>query len=181
MEFLHARAVIHRDIKSENLLLTNVGGNERRLKIGDFGISMADASPDDVVQLGTDACRGTPMYMAPETHDDKMYTTASDWFAMGCVLYELCTLQHPFQHAKNYEELKVRMNEAIYLPVDAYRGNAVGLHENVEPLGRLADHLLEPKMERRATIVDVVQCPLLTQTYHKNYFTYEEVNSQTLL
>lgn len=40
---------------------------------------------------------GTPYYMSPEVCESKPYTFKSDVWALGCVLYELCTLEHPFQ------------------------------------------------------------------------------------
>lgn len=157
LEYLHLRGVIHRDLKSENLLLTISDENKRTLKIADFGISMLDTK---LHQLGTDICQGTPMYMAPETHDNgRKYSNASDLYAIGCVLYELCTLEHPFHIAQNMDELKMRQYNSIYVPVDGYGGGYA------KCMGWLVDRLLEPNMKRRAKMAEVLQCPIMTNIF----------------
>ena len=40
---------------------------------------------------------GTPYYLSPEVCENKPYTFKSDMWALGCVLYELCALEHPFK------------------------------------------------------------------------------------
>ena len=66
------------------------------IKIGDFGISK--------VLEGTlenaETIVGTPYYMSPEVCESLPYSYKSDIWALGCVLYELCTLKHAFK-AKN--------------------------------------------------------------------------------
>lgn len=95
LEYLHNRHVIHRDLKTDNLLIAHDG----RIKIADFGMAkMHDEMCGPIQQLGT--CKmGTPLYMAPEAIANHTYTFASDIWALGCVFYELCMLQHPFARA----------------------------------------------------------------------------------
>jgi NIMA (never in mitosis gene a)-related kinase len=40
---------------------------------------------------------GTPYYLSPELCEEKAYNNKSDIWSLGCVLYELCTLKHPFE------------------------------------------------------------------------------------
>ena len=40
---------------------------------------------------------GTPYYLSPELCEEKPYNNKSDIWSLGCVLYELCTLRHPFE------------------------------------------------------------------------------------
>lgn len=89
LEFIHIRRVIHRDIKTQNLFLT---GNNT-VKLGDFGISKVLESTTQVAMTVV----GTPYYMAPEACQSAPYTTKSDIWALGCICYELCTLQQPFR------------------------------------------------------------------------------------
>lgn len=88
LEYVHGRKVLHRDIKASNIFLT---GNNT-VKLGDFGISK--------VLENTNGCAmtvvGTPYYMSPEVCQNHPYTYKSDVWALGCVLYELCTLKHAF-------------------------------------------------------------------------------------
>ena len=57
--------------------------------MGDFGISRVLDSTLDAANTMV----GTPYYMAPEVCESKPYTFKSDIWALGCVLYELCTLK----------------------------------------------------------------------------------------
>ena len=80
---LHSKNILHRDLKSANIFLTK----NLSLKIGDFGISK--------VLEGTSAmtCIGTPLYLSPEVCNNKPYGLSSDLWALGCILYEMCTLR----------------------------------------------------------------------------------------
>ena len=89
LEYLHKRRVLHRDIKSSNIFITSCGS----VKIGDFGIAKVLASTVDNAMTLV----GTPYYLSPEVCEDKPYTFKSDIWALGCVLYEMCSLKHPFQ------------------------------------------------------------------------------------
>jgi NIMA (never in mitosis gene a)-related kinase len=63
------------------------------VKIGDFGISKVLESTTQIAMTVV----GTPYYLAPEACQSEPYTTKSDIWALGCVIYELCTLQQPFK------------------------------------------------------------------------------------
>ncbi len=89
LEYIHGRKILHRDIKLTNIFLT---GNNT-IKLGDFGISRVLESTCEAAMTVV----GTPYYMSPEVCESKPYTFKSDVWALGCVLYELCTLEHPFQ------------------------------------------------------------------------------------
>lgn len=88
LKYIHANKILHRDIKSSNIFVTSNGF----VKIGDFGISRVLEHTYD--QANTVV--GTPYYMSPEVCENKPYTFKSDVWALGCVLYELCTLKHAF-------------------------------------------------------------------------------------
>jgi len=62
------------------------------LKIGDFGISkvLQNTMENAATMIGT------PYYMSPEMYENKPYTHKSDIWALGCILYELCTLKRAF-------------------------------------------------------------------------------------
>ena len=88
LEYIHGRKVLHRDIKVSNIFLT---GNNT-VKLGDFGISKVLESTN----AGAQTVVGTPYYMSPEVCESKPYTYKADSWALGCVLYELCSLEHAF-------------------------------------------------------------------------------------
>ncbi len=89
VRFIHGKAIIHGDIKSENIFLVRTTLQRRLIKLLDFGL----ARPD----LGrTEGVDGTPEYLAPERIDGAAASQASDIYALGIVLFELLTGTLPF-------------------------------------------------------------------------------------
>lgn len=86
---MHAKNILHRDIKTQNIFITTNG----TLKLGDFGISRELESRD--AKAGT-SC-GTPLFMPPEVCLGKPYDHKADVWAVGVILYELITLRKPFE------------------------------------------------------------------------------------
>ncbi len=56
---------------------------------------------------------GTPYYLSPEVCEDRPYNSKSDVWSLGCVLYEMCSLKHPFE-AKNQAELLLKIVKGKY-------------------------------------------------------------------
>lgn len=86
---IHSHRVLHRDLKSQNVFLTKTN----MVRLGDFGIARVLEHTMDQAKTVV----GTPYFMAPEVCEGKQYSQRADIWALGCVLYELCTLQHAFQ------------------------------------------------------------------------------------
>ncbi|XP_068601341.1 serine/threonine-protein kinase Nek3 [Brachionichthys hirsutus] len=105
---IHNKRVLHRDLKSKNIFLTDDG----TIKVGDFGSACILNSPTSYAQ----AYVGTPYYVAPEIWDNKPYNNKSDVWSLGCVLYELCTLRHPFQ-APSWKSLILKVCRGAYPPL----------------------------------------------------------------
>lgn len=97
--------VIHRDIKPDNIFLL---GNGKVIKLGDFGLAKMLTSQNDFAKTYV----GTPYYMSPEVLMDNPYSPVCDIWSLGCVLFELCNLQPPFQ-AKTHLQLqkKIKLGE----------------------------------------------------------------------
>jgi eukaryotic-like serine/threonine-protein kinase len=89
----HQRLVIHRDIKPTNVLVTSQG----QPKLLDFGVSKLLADVHDAT-LTQHSLGYTVRYAAPEQLQGQALTTATDVHALGVLLYELLTGQHPFAH-----------------------------------------------------------------------------------
>jgi len=95
---VHARGVVHRDVKPSNLFLRD--GSARDVVLLDFGVSRAFDSSS--LLTGT-AIVGTPHYMAPEQATSaRDMTPAADIFALGCVFYECLTGRRPFEARQLY-------------------------------------------------------------------------------
>jgi len=105
LEHAHARGVVHRDLKSANVIVTPEG----RVKVLDFGLARrldegdleATRSQASLTQPG--AVVGTLSYMAPEQLRGEPADSRSDIWALGVVLYEMVAGGRPFQGQTGYE------------------------------------------------------------------------------
>jgi len=94
----HAKGVIHRDLKPDNLLLTS-GQNGRPLcKVLDFGIAKLLTSDGrvDVLETQAGTVFGTPRYMSPEQAQGKKLDARSDLYALGVIVYHMLVGRPPF-------------------------------------------------------------------------------------
>jgi len=96
--FLHAQRIIHRDLKSSNLLLDD----NYRVKVADFGLSRI--LPGSVQALPTKSWAGTVAYMAPEILEgSKGCTEASDIYSFGVVLWEMLAGKIPWRGLEHWQ------------------------------------------------------------------------------
>jgi serine/threonine protein kinase len=88
MVYLHSRSIIHRDVKSGNLLLDDSGV----IKVADFGLARAHGPTSNLLTLV-----GTYPYMAPELLDSQPYNSSVDVYSFGVVMWECLTRDEPFR------------------------------------------------------------------------------------
>jgi serine/threonine protein kinase len=85
MEYLHHLKIIHRDLKTENILLTD----DLQVKITDFGISKL---LNDMIKTNCSTQRvGTPFFMAPEVIKSNVYNHKCDVFSFGIIMFIVLT------------------------------------------------------------------------------------------
>ncbi|XP_035148542.3 serine/threonine-protein kinase Nek1 isoform X6 [Callithrix jacchus] len=111
LKHVHDRKILHRDIKSQNIFLTKDG----TVQLGDFGIARVLNSTVELART----CIGTPYYLSPEICENKPYNNKSDIWALGCVLYELCTLKHAFE-AGSMKNLVLKIISGSFPPVSLH-------------------------------------------------------------
>jgi serine/threonine protein kinase len=83
LQFMHAHQLIHRDMKPSNVLVSD---DERRLALTDFGLSKEIVAGEYVKTK-----IGTYHYMAPEQMERQKYNAKADVWAVGCLIYAMCT------------------------------------------------------------------------------------------
>ncbi|XP_072191545.1 serine/threonine-protein kinase Nek1 isoform X2 [Excalfactoria chinensis] len=111
LKHIHDRKILHRDIKSQNIFLTKDG----TIQLGDFGIARVLNSTVELART----CIGTPYYLSPEICQNRPYNNKSDIWALGCVLYEMCTLKHAFE-AGNMKNLVLKIISGSFPPVSVH-------------------------------------------------------------
>uniref|UniRef100_A0A4W3JUS9 non-specific serine/threonine protein kinase n=1 Tax=Callorhinchus milii TaxID=7868 RepID=A0A4W3JUS9_CALMI len=145
LKHVHDRKILHRDIKSQNIFLTKDG----TVQLGDFGIARVLNSTVELART----CIGTPYYLSPEICENKPYNNKSDIWALGCVLYEMCTLKHAFE-AGNMKNLVLKIIRGSYPPVS--------LHYSYD-LRSLISWLFKRNPRDRPSVNSLLQKPFLSK------------------
>ncbi|XP_066534950.1 serine/threonine-protein kinase Nek3 isoform X2 [Hoplias malabaricus] len=147
---IHDKRVLHRDLKSKNIFLAENG----TLKLGDFGSACTLNSGRAYAQTYV----GTPYYVSPEIWDNQPYNNKSDIWSLGCVLYELCTLHHPFQ-ARSWKSLILKVSRGAYAPLPS--------HLPYE-LHYLIKHMFKTNPRDRPSIHTILNSHRVSRLLHKH-------------
>ncbi|XP_056001883.1 uncharacterized protein LOC125654014 [Ostrea edulis] len=125
LEYLHGRNVLHRDMKTQNVFLT---GEEMTAKLGDLGLAKVLERP---TAKAVTFC-GSPYYMSPEIFACKPYDSKSDIWAMGVCVYEMATLERPFD-ATLMQQLvfKIVHGQLPPMPKERYSAQLITLIEKM--------------------------------------------------
>jgi len=89
VNYLHKKGIIHRNLKSKNILMNN----QRLVKISDFEASCVVVGNNKMI-IGQ---VGTPFYTAPEIWEEEPYNYKCDIWSIGCIIYEMASLTLPFK------------------------------------------------------------------------------------
>ncbi|XP_020754638.2 serine/threonine-protein kinase Nek5 [Odocoileus virginianus] len=157
LKHIHDRKVLHRDIKTQNIFLSK---NGMVAKLGDFGIARVLNNTMELART----CVGTPYYLSPEICQNKPYNNKTDIWSLGCVLYELCTLRHPFE-ANNLQQLVLKICQAHLPPISPRFSH---------DLQFLISQLFEVSPRDRPSINSILKRPFLENLIAK-YLTPEVI------
>nr|XP_022292252.1 uncharacterized protein LOC111103347 isoform X3 [Crassostrea virginica] len=125
LEYVHSRNILHRDLKTKNVFLT---GKDMTAKLGDFGLAKVLERSS---QRAETFC-GSPYYMSPEMFACKPYDSKSDIWALGVCVYEMTTLERPFD-ANLMQQLvfKIVQGQLPAMPRDKYSLQLVSVMERM--------------------------------------------------
>ncbi|XP_047286247.1 serine/threonine-protein kinase Nek5 isoform X5 [Homo sapiens] len=160
LKHIHDRKILHRDIKAQNIFLSK---NGMVAKLGDFGIARVLNNSMELART----CIGTPYYLSPEICQNKPYNNKTDIWSLGCVLYELCTLKHPFE-GNNLQQLVLKICQAHFAPISP--GFSRELHS-------LISQLFQVSPRDRPSINSILKRPFLENLIPK-YLTPEVIQEE---
>lgn len=176
--YLHASEIIHRDVKTNNILLDN----NYCVKVADFGLSRL--FPLDVTHVST-APQGTPGYVDPEYHQCYQLSDKSDVFSFGVVLVELISSMPAVDITRHRQEINL-FNMAIN------KIQSHTLHELVDPslgfktdykiqdmitsVAELAFRCLQSMKDERPTMMEVLDTLNIIQKQNAEKTTDQEAD-----
>ncbi|XP_039329254.1 serine/threonine-protein kinase Nek5 isoform X2 [Saimiri boliviensis] len=160
LKHIHDRKILHRDIKTQNIFLSK---NGMIAKLGDFGIARVLNNSMEFART----CVGTPYYLSPEICQNEPYNNKTDIWSLGCVLYELCTLKHPFE-GSNLQQLVLKICQAHFAPISPRFSR--GLHSLISQLFKISP-------QDRPSINSILKRPFLENLIPR-YLTPEVIQEE---
>lgn len=160
IEHVHSKNILHRDLKTQNIFLMK----DRQVKLGDFGVSRILQHTYDLAKTAI----GTPYYLSPEICQEMPYNHKSDIWSLGCILYEMLSLNHAFD-ALSMKGLILKILQGNFPSPPS--------HYSAE-LTNLLNALLQTNPDRRPSIEEVLNHPSVANTVKNLRKIYNQTPNQ---
>ncbi|XP_061953925.1 LEAF RUST 10 DISEASE-RESISTANCE LOCUS RECEPTOR-LIKE PROTEIN KINASE-like 1.2 [Populus nigra] len=179
LAYLHASVIVHRDVKTSNILLDN----NFCVKVADFGLSRL--FPTDVTHVST-APQGTPGYVDPEYHQCYQLTDKSDVYSFGVVLIELISSMPAVDISRHRHEINLStmainkiQSDSLNELVDPSLGfeSDYAVRKMIRAVSELAFQCLQNAKELRPSMEKVLQILKEIQSRDYNAEKAENINS----
>ena len=154
---IHKLKILHRDLKSLNIFLKK----DEDIRVGDLGVAKILNQT-----YFAKTFIGTPYYLSPEICEDKKYNDKSDVWALGCILYELCTYQHPFT-ARSQGGLILKILNDNPKPIHNYYS---------KELSDLISLIFVKNFEKRPSCLDILKMKFVIEKA-KSLGIYEDIKN----
>ena len=156
---IHKQKILHRDLKSQNIFLTK----DLNIKIGDLGVSKK------LIQTNfAKTFIGTPYYLSPEICMEKPYNDKSDVWAIGCILYELCCYNYPFD---------AKSQGALLLKILNNEPERIDPHIYSKDLQNMINLLLNKNYELRPGCQDILKMKIILEKA-KKYNLFDDIMNE---
>ncbi|MCC7011313.1 MAG: protein kinase [Planctomycetes bacterium] len=112
LDYAHKKGAIHRDLKPANVFVIDAGTPNERVKVLDFGIAKLLSNEgllENAMTMNTEGAIGTPSYMAPEQMRNQAVDARTDMYALGIMIYQMCSGRMPFQGTTAMELLAAKL------------------------------------------------------------------------
>lgn len=160
LQALHSKRILHRDVKSGNVLRVDEG----TVKLGDLGIAKLMKHNMTKTQIGT------PHYMPPEVWRNRPYSFSSDIWSLGCLLYELCTFNVPFP-ARDMKDLRFKVLKGKINPIPRVYSS---------DLSQMIRFLMQPNASDRPSADEILSFDVIQRRMHLAPETSEEKKDNLL-
>ncbi|KAK8483287.1 hypothetical protein V6N13_016978 [Hibiscus sabdariffa] len=179
LSYLHASDTIHRDVKTNNILLDS----NFSVKVADFGLSCL--FPTDVTHVST-APQGTPGYVDPEYHQCYHLTDKSDVFSFGVVLIELISSKPAVDITRHRHEINLSnmainkiKNRALHELVDPSLGfeSDYNVRKMISGIAEVAFQCLQNERDTRPSMAQVLDSLLRIQNEVHSKTKTEEIDT----
>ena len=166
LAYIHSKKILHRDLKPMNIFLTK----KNEIKIGDLGVAKFLNNNSNAV-----TCIGTPYYLSPEICKEKPYNSKGDVWALGCILYELCTFEKPYS-ASNPAALILKIINGNYTPLNEIK-NGIKYSKELQKMIEITlqkDYLIRPLM------IDIINSKIFEEKANLYGFKNDLINIRNL-